>query len=136
MLSLIEKGKRLPGREYLPAIAACLGCDYAEVVAMIHQEKIMRSWTESNVGGTPKSIDPPYLSIDDLERSATKQRERFLKLANRSRIEFPADRERVAELLANLRVRYVDGVGGAKMTSTRYLPDYSLTAFLTTARRE
>jgi transcriptional regulator with XRE-family HTH domain len=110
MLSRIERGERFPSKEYMPKLAECLSWSLSEVVAVITQEKVMRSWTEVDVDGISKVIDLPYLSKGELERFATRERERFLKLVNKSRIEFPADRERIAEVLVNLKVRYVDGI--------------------------
>lgn len=109
MLAKIETGERIPSRKFVPNIAQSLSCDPVDLLALITQEKVTRALT-----GTDgiSQIDPCFLSIDDLENLAIKARKRFLELTKKSNIELPADRERIADILLGLKVRYVESIKG------------------------
>jgi len=100
-LSLLESGKRQPGLAFIPVVASFLGISAEDLLKKIAAEKVEDQ--ASRIEGVV-----PLLSPERIESIAIADRDSFLAKRGRDSLIFPADRDKIPQILCGLNVIYDD----------------------------
>ena len=98
-LCRIEAGLKLPGLEFIRALADFLDRTEEQLLRHIQEDRVsvLKQKLDGNAG---------ILPIEAIEEVADRDREEFLARVGRDHLEFPMDRDRIPAVLCSLQVTY------------------------------
>jgi Zn-dependent peptidase ImmA (M78 family) len=106
MLAKIESGLRFP-KSSISVLAKWLGIEEGELRRLIDREKVEMIYTDLR-----SAKEPSFLPVEKIEEIALEDRRKYLEISGDDEIKLPEDREKIIQVLFDLKVYYENHLFG------------------------